>query len=282
MAKNIHDLSLLDIAPSSIVNDNTVRNVIHAIDPELHAVSEAVCEDFIISRIGVLPEPVLDLLAWQWHVDFYELANSIEAKRDLVKNSINWHRHKGTRGAILKALEMLGVEAKFTAWYDDEDNKNNPYTFAIDAKLTGNFWERVDWTKPTQTIRRAILESKAARSYMSKLYVHYENQSENHTYILLGLSQGIEHNIALYQSSGAEGALKISAGLALSQGIEHEIGLRADLAGISNGALYTKIGLSQSVFYEIGINKNRSASGIINSQAVNSASQGIYHEIDLK
>ena len=52
MAKNIHDLSLLDIAPSSIVNDNTVRNVIDSLDPELLSVSEAVCEDFIISRIS--------------------------------------------------------------------------------------------------------------------------------------------------------------------------------------------------------------------------------------
>ena len=126
MAKVINNLSLVDIAPSSIVNDKTVSNVIHSLDPELLSVSEAVCEDFIISRISVLPESVLDLLAWQWHVDFYELANNLDAKREMVKNSIEWHRHKGTRGAILKALEMLGVEAKFTAWFDDEDNKNTP------------------------------------------------------------------------------------------------------------------------------------------------------------
>ncbi|MBR0075152.1 MAG: phage tail protein I [Synergistaceae bacterium] len=177
MAKKLSELSLFDIAPTSIKADEIVINIIKAIDPELLNVSDAISEAFIISRIKTLPEPVLDLLAWQWHVDFYELANNIYAKRDMVLNSIQWHRKKGTRGAIISALEMLGVEAKFIAWYEEEENKNNPYTFTIDAKITGDFWERVDWTKPTQTIRRAITESKAARSYISRLYIYFEDNA---------------------------------------------------------------------------------------------------------
>ncbi len=178
MAKELKELSLFDIAPPSIKTDETVINIIKAIDPELLNVSDAISEAFIISRIKELPEAVLDLLAWQWHVDFYELANNIDAKRDMVLGSIQWHRKKGTRGAILSALEMLGVEANFIAWYEEEENKNNPYTFAIEAKLTGDFWERVDWTKPTQTIRRAITESKATRSYISRLYIYFEEEAQ--------------------------------------------------------------------------------------------------------
>ena len=255
MAKIIQDLSLLDIAPPSINHDETVKNLIHAIDPELLSVSNDVAEVFIISRIDTLPEQVLDLLAWQWHVDFYELANNIDAKREMVKGSIEWHRHKGTSYAIIKALEMLGVEAKFTAWYDDPDNRDNPYTFAIDAKLTGNFWERVDWTKPTQTIRRAIIESKAARSYMSKLYVHYENQAENHTHIALGLSQGISHDIALKLNSGSKVDFNLAAGVAISQSIFHDIGFK---------------------------HKDYLIDEKLKVHAVNSISQGVYHEVKLK
>lgn len=178
MAKNLQELSLFNIAPPSIKTDEKVINIIKAIDPELLSVSDEIPEAFIISRIKTLPEAVLDLLAWQWHVDFYELANNIDAKRDMVLGSIQWHRKKGTRGAILSALEMLGVEANFIAWYEEEENKNNPYTFAIEAKLTGDFWERVDWTKPTQTIRRAITESKATRSYISRLYIYFEEEAQ--------------------------------------------------------------------------------------------------------
>ena len=100
MAKLIENLSLMDIAPPSITSDKNVQHIITAVDPELLSVSQAIREAFIISRINELPESVLDLLAWQWHVDFYELANSLEAKRAMVLKSISWHRKKGTRGSI--------------------------------------------------------------------------------------------------------------------------------------------------------------------------------------
>ena len=195
MAKIIHNLSLADIAPPSIKTDDTVKNIIAAIDPELLNVSDAISEAFIISRLDSLPEPVLDLLAWQWHVDFYELAHNIDAKREMVKSSIEWHRHKGTRYAIVKALEMLGVEARFEAWHENEDTKDQPYTFTVEAKLTGDFWERVDWTKTTQTIRRAIIESKATRSYISRLYIYFEDSTIQNINVGLGGFVGYHYTI---------------------------------------------------------------------------------------
>ena len=282
MAKILHDLSLLDIAPPSIKHDETVKNIIAAIDPELLSVSDATSEAFIISRLDTLPEPVLDLLAWQWHVDFYELANNIEAKRDMVKGSIEWHRHKGTRYAIVKALEMLGVEAKFTAWYEEEDNKNNPYTFAIDAKLTGDFWERVDWTKPTQTIRRAILESKAARSYMSRLYVHYENQTEHHTHVALGLSQGIIHDIDIQQATGSNADFRVQTGVVLSQSIFHEIDFVRKHTVNETMKIPVANALNQGIYHEININQAHNSEGVCNIPVIPNFAQGTYYIIDRK
>ena len=43
-----------------------------AFDQHLQEVSRNIREAFIVSRIHELPENVIDLLAWQWHVDFYE------------------------------------------------------------------------------------------------------------------------------------------------------------------------------------------------------------------
>lgn len=248
MAKALKELSLFDIVPPSVKADETVINIIKAIDPELLNVSDAISEAFIISRIKELPEAVLDLLAWQWHVDFYELANNIDAKRDMVLKSIEWHRKKGTRGAIISALEMLGVEAKFTAWYEEGAE---PYTFAIDAKLTGDFWERVDWTKPTQTIRHAIEQSKATRSYMSKLYVHYENQSKNHTYFVLGLSQGIFHDIGLQRPTGSNAKLHIQTGILVTQSTFYEIGFTKDYTANKSLKIPVIHGISQGIFHNI-------------------------------
>ena len=222
MARELEYLNLSDIAPPSIAGDKNVQDLFKSIDPNLQKVSEAVSEAFIISRIKTLLEPVLDLLAWQWHVDFYELAKNIDAKRSMVLNSIAWHRKKGTRWAIIKALEMLGVEAKFTAWYEEGAD---PYTFAIDAKLTRDFWERVDWTKPTQTIRRAIQESKAERSWMSRLYVYFEDDTDQNLQVGAIVEQSAVHDISLVLNGSSSDEMNIAVGTSAITGIQHDINL---------------------------------------------------------
>ena len=282
MAKIIHDLSLRDIAPPSIKDDDTVRNIISSIDPELLQVSDSISEAFIISRIDSLPEPVLDLLAWQWHVDFYELANSISAKREMVKSSIEWHRHKGTRYAIIKALEMLGVEAKFTAWYEEEENKDNPYTFAIDAKLTGIFWERVDWTKPTQTIRRAILESKAARSYMSRLFVYFEDETSYKINVGVAGFSGTEHTIKPTESTHSETISGVNVGLGGFSGTAHNIGFTQNTQCETKSALSFAIAGFSGANHTIDFTKNTNLNYNLRIVTATGFSQGVNYFIGMK
>ena len=225
MAKLVEKLSLMDIAPPSITSDEKVQHIITAIDPEFWNVSQSIREAFIISRINELPENVLDLLAWQWHVDFYELANSIEAKRSMVLQSIAWHRKKGTKWAIVQALNMLGVEAKFTSWQELQEEGAQPYTFVIDAKLTPDFWERVDWTKPTQTIRRAIEESKAARSWMSRLYIYMEAQSEQDIFLGTGTFQSAHHVLEFVPKTASETEQKIFIGTGTFHTWRHNVAI---------------------------------------------------------
>ena len=168
MARELLELSLLDILPSSIVGDPNVQAIAQAIDPEMRSVSQDIRETLILSRIDELSEPVVDLLAWQWHVDFYELARTLTMKRVMVKGSIPWHQKKGTRWAILKALEMIGVKGTFIPWWEVPGAK--PYTFAIEAEITSGFWSQLPNVEDvTSVIRRAIIESKATRSWLIDL-----------------------------------------------------------------------------------------------------------------
>ena len=101
MIKDLQSLSLMDILPDSILADKKVAAAAQALDAELQAVTQAAVETMHIPRIDILPEAVIDLLAWQWHVDFYEpLGMDIDTKRRLIKESIAWHRIKGTPAAI--------------------------------------------------------------------------------------------------------------------------------------------------------------------------------------
>jgi phage tail P2-like protein len=127
---NLFELELLKILPSSISDDANVQAIAKTLDPELQSVSRDIREALIISRIDELPESVIDLLAWQWHVDFYEPDFPLDVKRTLVKISIPWHRKKGTLWAVKKVLEDLGFVPTVTEWFDLPAGAK-PHTFSV-------------------------------------------------------------------------------------------------------------------------------------------------------
>ncbi len=164
--QDIYSLSLNDITPPNIASDEQISSLITALDPELQELSRASLEPLILSRIDELPENIIDLLAWQLHADFYDLAGTLKMKREAVKGSILWHMHKGTEWAIHEALRMIDISAEFVHWHDDD---SEPYTFKLKAIVSGDFYRTKGRDKLISSIRRAVEESKAARSYMSGL-----------------------------------------------------------------------------------------------------------------
>lgn len=170
--KDIYSFSLADIAPSSITHDTQISSLITALDPQLQELSRDSLEPLILARIDELPEPVLDLLAWQLHADFYDLAGTLTMKREAVKGSILWHMHKGTQWAILEALRQIDISAQFVGWWEDD---SQPYTFKLKAIVSGDFYRTIGRDTLQKNIRRAVSESKAARSYLAGLetYINF-------------------------------------------------------------------------------------------------------------
>ena len=169
MARVLEDLSLKDIIPPSISGDRHIQSIISATDPQLQEVSQSIREAFIISRIDELPENVIDLLAWQWHVDSYEPDLDIETKRELVRDSVRWHRKKGTKSAIKSALEKLDFVPTFLEWFDIG---TKPHTFEIYGHYRENDLNVFFLGPDTEEILTRVVEiTKPARSKLIQLIV---------------------------------------------------------------------------------------------------------------
>ena len=171
MAKELELISLKDIIPGSIAGDKNVQAIVAASDPQQQEVSRSIREAFIVSRINELPENVIDLLAWQWHVDFYEPELPIDTKRKLVLESIRWHRKKGTKSAIISALEKLNFVPTIKEWFEPE-LKTKPHTFSVRGYYKDDH-VNVDFLGPeTEEILTRVIElTKPARSHLLKLVV---------------------------------------------------------------------------------------------------------------
>lgn len=131
---NIKDIKLLELLPSSIKDDPHVIAAAAALDRELQAVSNDIKENIIIARIGELSEDVIDVLAWQWHLDFYDEALSLDIKRQLVKNSLENHRIKGTPAAVESVVTSAFKSAKVV---ENWEYGGSPYHFKVEMILEG-------------------------------------------------------------------------------------------------------------------------------------------------
>lgn len=166
MATNITQIKLIDLVPPSIRNDPQVQAAAEAIDKELQAVTAAIPQTILIARIDELSEQVLDLLAWQFHVDFYEpIGFSIDKKRAMIKQSIAWHRHKGTPWAVEQIVNTAFAQSEVLEWFD---YGGDPYHFKI---------KTIDVLKNDEAYRglvRAVDTVKNTRSRLDGIQIHRE------------------------------------------------------------------------------------------------------------
>jgi len=115
---DLFNIRLEALLPDSLQQDPDVVALAKAITPELQEIALAIANCVLISRIDELSGPVLDLLAWQWHVDFYEITLPIEQKRELVKNAIAWHKRKGTPSAVEELVRVTFFSGDVVEWWE--------------------------------------------------------------------------------------------------------------------------------------------------------------------
>lgn len=110
------------------------------------------------------PAPLLPWLAAALSVDVWDAAWPEQAKREAIRASFLVHRHKGTAGAVKRALAALGWATDVVEWFQ-ESPPAVPYTFAIEAHLD----ERGISAELYDELERIALETKNARSHLRRV-----------------------------------------------------------------------------------------------------------------
>ena len=100
-----------------ITTENLMRTFPDALkgDPNILALASSIAEVLservseiddlkVYSRIDELPEDLLDILAYDLKVDWYDYSYPIEAKRAIIRDSVQVHKHMGTKFAVKTAV----------------------------------------------------------------------------------------------------------------------------------------------------------------------------------
>ena len=112
------------------------------------------------------PASLLPWLAWALSVDEWDTTWTEQEKRGVIEASLMIHRHKGTIGAVRRALTPLGYLIDVVEWWEMTP-PGDPYTFSI-VMGTGSKPVTADLYAKAE---RIVLTYKNLRSHLRALTV---------------------------------------------------------------------------------------------------------------
>jgi phage tail P2-like protein len=113
----------------------------------------------IYSRIDELPESLLDILAYDFKVDWYDYDQSLDVKRRMIRDCVRIHKTLGTKAAVETALRAVFPQVEVAEWFE---YGGNPYSFRLRIDTTGGDMSDEDKKK----LMRQMAYYKNVRSHL--------------------------------------------------------------------------------------------------------------------
>ena len=108
MSTVLRGSQLIDNCTPSISYDRQVQSGCLAFDNQMYEIIDDTGQVVMIPNImGLTDSNLVDILAWQFHVDFYDPTKDLDFRKQLVQLSIIWHKTKGTVDLVNQVLAMF-------------------------------------------------------------------------------------------------------------------------------------------------------------------------------
>lgn len=130
--------NLLESLPEVLAKDENLYALASSIADVLNDRVAEIDKVRIYPNIDEMPEDLLDILAIDLKVDWYDETWPLQAKRNTIKSSFAVHRTLGTKGAVSRALSDLYPGSSVYEWF--EYGGNFPY-FKVILDVTDQYFE---------------------------------------------------------------------------------------------------------------------------------------------
>lgn len=135
MNETVFDIDFTRALPPSLKNDENMLALAKVVAEELQTTARLSSLNLIYARIDELEENVLDILAYDFHVDWYSYDYPIEVKRAVIKDSVRVHKRLGTLYAVTTALGNVYPESEVEEWFD---YNGEPFSFRVVLDVTNS------------------------------------------------------------------------------------------------------------------------------------------------
>lgn len=158
----LEDLELIELIPQN-TRDTYICAAAKMLDTEYKKIIDLMKTILINSDIDKIQnEKIIDALAKESHVDFYDETLDIEIKKQLVKNSLYLHQIKGTKRAVELLIEDIFGTGEVLEWHEYGGQK-----FYFKVRTENNLVTQEEIDK----FKKAIDSVKNVRSHLEKIEI---------------------------------------------------------------------------------------------------------------
>lgn len=154
---------MMDSFPLALQKDPKMVALAHSIANVLEQRLDEINLGQIYTRIDQLPEDLLDILAKDFAVDWYDHDYDLAAKRRTIKSAPYIHRHRGTAGAVLRGIRAIYPGSRLEEWWQ---YGGEPYHFRVMLDMSGSDASYVS----TERVLWAVGYYKSLRSHNDGVY----------------------------------------------------------------------------------------------------------------
>ena len=229
-----------DLLPVNLQGDKNIEGLCSAIDKVFSLENDL--SKLLVYLIDQVEESALNFLAWQFHIEGYDQAQTVQEKRNLIKSAIELHRYKGTPYAIKKVFQVLGLDASLQEWFD---YNGDPYKFKVLVKSI---------IQDEDTYRRLtelINEYKNVRSWLDAISFHRE--WANNIYYAFAQKNGKHYQIFLHVEPTSVEPARFYTGFAQRIGTSYHIGLHVAPTSVEPARFYTGFAQRIATSHRIGL-----------------------------
>jgi len=194
------------LKPNATQHDRAVEQSIRKAKPDLTSVATLMNPD-------TCPAHLLGWLAWAFSVDVWEASWPEATKREVIRAALPVHQRKGTRGAVVAALQSQGFGAELIEWHE---YNGTPHTFRITVFVGQDKY--FDHTSPPK-LRDIVDATKPLRSHYDMTFtVKVDQQIRVGAHASIG---GVVRTLALKPTDQTERSRTTLAAISRRGGVHH-------------------------------------------------------------
>ena len=185
MIKSLRQARITDGLPRVLARQEWVIALSEALGLALGKTLDYTDESQIYTRLDTTPETVLDVLAVDWKIDWYDTELTVEQKRRIVKTALTVRRLMGTAAAVKLQVHAIYPEATVTEWFQYDGRQG---CFRVSLPLPKEGITAAEYRR----LKTGILTTKNERSHLDMIDIQHECEAVVITGGCCSMSQIIE------------------------------------------------------------------------------------------